>query len=71
MLKDLALITFFLAFLGKTHTMLGGPDNPGFIQRAVSQIFESIPTFLEKDFLLRVSYMEIYNEQVTDLLSQV
>jgi len=51
--------------------MLGGPDNPGFIQRAVSQIFESIPTFLEKDFLLRVSYMEIYNEQVTDLLSQV
>uniref|UniRef100_A0A3B5KZA2 Kinesin motor domain-containing protein n=1 Tax=Xiphophorus couchianus TaxID=32473 RepID=A0A3B5KZA2_9TELE len=42
---------------GKTFTMMGSDRNRGVI-----------PLFPNKEFLLRVSYMEIYNETVTDLL---
>lgn len=44
---------------GKTHTMKGSSDDPGIIPRAVQEIFESIETNTERDFLLRVSYMEV------------
>ncbi|KAF7218526.1 transcript variant X3, partial [Nothobranchius furzeri] len=53
---------------GKTFTMMGGDHNPGVIPLAVEEVFQSIKNFPNKEFLLRVSYMEIYNETVTDLL---
>ncbi|CAB4435421.1 unnamed protein product [Rhizophagus irregularis] len=48
---------------GKTFTM------PGVIPQAVDCVFDYIKECQEKEFLLRVSYMEIYNETVRDLLS--
>ncbi|KAM4712296.1 centromere-associated protein E isoform 3-T3 [Anableps anableps] len=53
---------------GKTFTMMGCDRNRGVIPLAVDDVFQTIKTFPNKEFLLRVSYMEIYNETVTDLL---
>ncbi|XP_077470191.1 centromere-associated protein E [Stigmatopora argus] len=53
---------------GKTFTMMGSDMNPGIIPLAVDDVFRTIKKCPKKEFLLRVSYMEIYNETVTDLL---
>lgn len=58
---------------GKTHTMMGDPssvDHKGIIPRAFSHIFGFIDGDKEnKKFLVRCSYLEIYNESILDLLS--
>eukprot|EP00762_Andalucia_godoyi_P005586 ANDGO_00512.mRNA.1 Kinesin-like protein KIN-7L len=54
---------------GKTFTMHGVPDCPGIIPQAVSDIFSSLAAKVDREFLVRVSYLEIYNEVVRDLLS--
>ncbi|XP_033109352.1 centromere-associated protein E-like isoform X4 [Anneissia japonica] len=53
---------------GKTFTMQGHQKEPGIIPRAVDQIFGTIDKSPDREFLLRVCYMEIYNEVITDLL---
>ncbi|KPP73024.1 hypothetical protein Z043_107927, partial [Scleropages formosus] len=53
---------------GKTFTMMGNSCAPGVIPMAMEDVFQTIKNCPEKEFLLRVSYMEIYNETVTDLL---
>ncbi|KAG8377453.1 hypothetical protein BUALT_Bualt08G0034600 [Buddleja alternifolia] len=54
---------------GKTFTMNGSENDPGIIQRAVRDIFEKIQKTSDREFLIRVSYMEIYNEDINDLFS--
>ncbi|CAB1435125.1 unnamed protein product [Pleuronectes platessa] len=53
---------------GKTFTMMGSNHIPGVTPLAVEDVFQTIKNCPKKEFLLRVSYMEIYNETVTDLL---
>ncbi|XP_021728458.1 kinesin-like protein KIN-7N [Chenopodium quinoa] len=53
---------------GKTFTMNGSENNPGIIHRAVKDVFDMITKHDEREFLIRVSYMEIYNEEINDLL---
>ncbi|XP_074471798.1 uncharacterized protein LOC141756161 isoform X1 [Sebastes fasciatus] len=53
---------------GKTFTMMGSDRFPGVMPLAVEDIFQTIKNCPKKEFLLRVSYMEIYNETVSDLL---
>ncbi|XP_057357914.1 kinesin-like protein KIF17 [Manis pentadactyla] len=56
---------------GKSFTMQGLPDPPsqrGIIPRAFEHIFESIQCAENTKFLVRASYLEIYNEDVRDLL---
>jgi len=56
---------------GKTHTLTGTPTDPGIMGRASHHIFESIGKLTgERQFLLRASYLEIYNERVFDLCAQ-
>ena len=43
--------------------------NPGITREAILHIFDAIEQETDKQFLLRVSYMEIYNEEVKDLLA--
>ncbi|XP_030619738.1 kinesin-like protein KIF17 [Delphinapterus leucas] len=56
---------------GKSFTMQGLPDPPcqrGIIPRAFEHIFESVQCAESTKFLVRASYLEIYNEDVRDLL---
>ncbi|TIC20159.1 kinesin-domain-containing protein [Wallemia mellicola] len=53
---------------GKTHTLTGTEDEPGIIPLAVEQVFEEIYDDPTREFLLRVRYLEIYNEKLRDLL---
>jgi len=54
---------------GKTYTMSGTPDEPGVIPCAVNDVFLMIRDAPKREFLLRVSYLEIYNETLRDLLA--
>lgn len=54
---------------GKTFTMTGTPDNPGIIERFAKLLFTKLharPGLVE--FTAQASYVEIYLEQVRDLL---
>jgi hypothetical protein len=54
---------------GKTHTMYGDrKKNLGLVPISVDQIFAHIEESKNIDYLLRCSYVEIYNESVNDLL---
>uniref|UniRef100_A0A674B2S9 Kinesin family member 13B n=1 Tax=Salmo trutta TaxID=8032 RepID=A0A674B2S9_SALTR len=55
---------------GKSYTMMGSSEQPGLIPRLCSSLFDR--TLLEQregeSFTVEVSFMEIYNEKVRDLL---
>ncbi|CAO1624153.1 unnamed protein product [Sympodiomycopsis kandeliae] len=53
---------------GKTYTMSGGGDEQGIISRAIQEVFRCVEQTPDREFLLRVSYLEIYNESLRDLL---
>ncbi|MFS7933292.1 putative plus-end-directed kinesin ATPase transcription factor C2H2 family [Helianthus anomalus] len=53
---------------GKTHTMHGDHLSPGIIPLAIKDVFSIIQDTPGREFLLRVSYLEIYNEVINDLL---
>ncbi|XP_028650066.2 LOW QUALITY PROTEIN: kinesin-like protein KIF18A [Erpetoichthys calabaricus] len=54
---------------GKTHTMLGLPSDPGVMYLTMKELYSRID--LLKDEIqcdIAVSYLEVYNEQIRDLL---
>ncbi|RZB45752.1 kinesin-II 85 kDa subunit-like, partial [Asbolus verrucosus] len=57
---------------GKTHTMMGFPHDPGLTPRLCQQVFSYLEEMAVRDETLSgkiaVSYLEIYNEKVRDLL---
>ncbi|KAL0667916.1 hypothetical protein Bca4012_030620 [Brassica carinata] len=55
----LTMDTIHAVWEGKTFTMTGSETDPGIIRRSIS----------DREFLIRVSYMEIYNEEINDLLA--
>lgn len=60
---------------GKSYTMMGTPDKPGLIPRTCEDLFQRIQEAeTEADnvrYTVRVSYFEVYNEHVRDLLVPV
>lgn len=54
---------------GKTHTLSGSPSEPGIIPLSIRDLFALIRTSPDREFLLRASYLELYNESLLDLLS--
>lgn len=67
---------------GKTHTLTGPPQlfnmvpdmyssDHGLMFRSFVYLFQVITDQKEKNFLLKASYLEIYNEKVIDLLNPV
>nr|XP_039270821.1 osmotic avoidance abnormal protein 3-like isoform X4 [Styela clava] len=57
---------------GKSYSMQGVDDPPtqrGIIPRAFQHIFESIEVAENTKYLVHASYLEIYNEDIRDLLS--
>lgn len=59
---------------GKTHTMLGNPNQPGIIPRAVRDLLQMTrgasgkPEEETWSYAITMSYVEIYQEKVMDLL---
>jgi hypothetical protein len=58
---------------GKSFTMQGPTQNPtpdmrGVIPNSFSHIFEQVKASTDVEYLIRCSYLEIYNEEVKDLL---
>ena len=58
---------------GKTYTMEGSDNerDKGIIPRSIDWIFDNIKNYPAQQFLVRVSFVEIYNEEVRDLLSKI
>ncbi|GBG32929.1 Kinesin-like protein 6 [Hondaea fermentalgiana] len=67
---------------GKTHTMLGNPNDPGIIPRALVDLFRGIDRLRDdfdldprsgqgatKEWNVKLSYLEVYNETIYDLLT--
>lgn len=55
---------------GKSYTMMGTPDNPGLIPKTCEDLFQRIECSESPgiSYNVRVSYFEVYNEHVRDLL---
>uniref|UniRef100_A0A8R1DGN2 Kinesin-like protein n=1 Tax=Caenorhabditis japonica TaxID=281687 RepID=A0A8R1DGN2_CAEJA len=57
---------------GKTHTMEGKSDDPqqrGVIYKCIEHIFEHMAaSHNQEEYLVRASYLEIYQEEIRDLL---
>ncbi|BGP44737.1 tubulin-dependent ATPase kip3 [Rhodotorula kratochvilovae] len=55
---------------GKTHTISGSPTQPGIVFLIMKDLFARITAKSDEvDFSLTVSYLEIYNETIRDLLA--
>ncbi|XP_050073216.1 centromere-associated protein E [Anopheles maculipalpis] len=54
---------------GKTYTMIGNDREPGVVPLTAREIFEQIKKIKERQFLIRVGFIEIYNEKIHDLLN--
>lgn len=54
---------------GKTFTLSGDAAEPGIIPRSMRDVFTFIRQTPEREYLLRCSYLEIYNETIHDLLA--
>ncbi|RCK57669.1 Kinesin-like protein KIP3 [Candida viswanathii] len=55
---------------GKTHTISGTPEDPGVIFLTMKELYEKIEALSDtKIFDVSLSYLEIYNETIRDLLN--
>eukprot|EP00854_Cymbomonas_tetramitiformis_P024082 gene24082-29226_t len=57
---------------GKTYTMIGTPDSPGIMVLTLQDLFERISKSDEANefsFKVTFNYLEVYNENIQDLLS--
>lgn len=65
------MMAYGITAAGKTHTIEGNKAAPGVLPRALSALFEGIAGHVDGgDLAVRVSYCEIYNEAVYDLLEE-
>ncbi|KAJ0406462.1 hypothetical protein ATCC90586_000303 [Pythium insidiosum] len=55
---------------GKSHTMEGYGEQPGIIPNSFRHIFSKVAISKNKRILVRASYLEIYNEEIRDLLGK-
>ena len=54
---------------GKTYTMLGRGDKRGVLEMAFEDVFQYVASLVTRTFSMKLSFIEIYNEKVRDLLA--
>ena len=54
---------------GKTYTMVGNNKENGIMIRSINDLFLKLNNEKNKDFSVYISYIEVYNEQLKDLLN--
>jgi centromeric protein E len=62
------IFTYGQTSSGKTFTMQGIHQTPGIIQYAAKDIFDTMKQEMNPQSVVKVSYVEIYNEELRDLL---
>lgn len=55
---------------GKTFSMRGDDSDPGFVKLSIDELFHHVESDSAKRYTLSLSYIEIYNEKIIDLLSE-
>mgnify|MGYP002624180383 CR=1 FL=1 len=53
---------------GKTYTMLGEDENPGIMISTLRELYKKILLYQNRDYIIKLWYIEIYNEKIKDLL---
>ena len=53
---------------GKTYTMLGDDENPGIMSLTFGELFKKIKNLPDREYVIKLCYLEIYNENIKDLL---
>lgn len=66
----MCIFTYGQTDSGKTHTMRGTTADPGVIARTLSGLFSNLAPAQKCFFALKMSYIEIYNDNVYDLLAE-
>lgn len=64
--QSVTVFAYGVTSSGKTHTMQGTPADPGIIPRAVEELFQQRKYQTDT---ITMSYMEIYRDEVYDLLA--
>ena len=54
---------------GKTYTMVGKGENTGLMIRSIRDLFKVVNSDQSKTYSIKISYIEIYNEVLKDLLT--
>lgn len=68
--KNSSVFCYGATGAGKTHTMLGTVHNPGVMVLALKDLFLKLKQrSRDSEHCVRLSYIEVYNETVRDLLS--
>ena len=67
--KSGLIFTYGMTNAGKTFTVIGSPNNPGILPHSLILLFDYYQNNKLNDFNLFCNFVEIYNEEVFDLLS--
>jgi len=54
---------------GKTFTIRGCDQSPGIIPQCITELYKEISKINDRVFQVKVSYLELYNETINDLLT--
>lgn len=67
---NVCIFTYGQTGSGKTYTLEGPPDNPGLIFNISREVFKQKSQRLTWSYEISLSLLEVYNENLQDLLSQ-
>ncbi|XP_065897255.1 kinesin-like protein klp-3 isoform X2 [Dysidea avara] len=67
---NVCIIAYGQTSAGKTYTMMGTEKNPGINIRSIAELFRVCHERKNIEYKMKVSMLEVYNESISDLLSE-